>query len=198
MCLEPGLYLDTRSPSQNERTWTDSRPDFSHSIYNNVQPSLAHLSSPGLSFHNRLHYRKTPTLSARLRDSPPTPPSTMTPLHPSLAVDPVSFGRRQRPLVDPNPRSTTVAAATRDGTPNRRKPQILRRHDCFPILRCRSTFLRQKPGPTRCQRVPLQLQSDGSPPQTIYGGFIIDIPQPNSSRFFRTLASRITWDRRRP
>jgi hypothetical protein len=117
-----------------------------------VQPSLAPLSSSGLSFHNCLHHRKTPTISARLRDSPPTPPSSMTSFLPSLAVNPVAIGSRAAPLVDPNPRSTIVATAIGDGTPDWRKPQFLHRRDCFPNLHRRSTFLRQKPGPTHRQR----------------------------------------------
>jgi hypothetical protein len=65
---------------------------FRFHIYNDVLPPLAPLSSPGLSFHNRLHDRKTPTLAARLRDSSPTQPSPTTPLHPPLAIDPVAVG----------------------------------------------------------------------------------------------------------
>jgi hypothetical protein len=130
---------------------------------------LAPLSSPGLSFHNRLHHCKTPTIFAQLQVSPPTPPSPTTPLHPPLAVDPGAIGDRAAP-------------------PCRPQSELLYSRYCNWKRESRPEKTPVSP-PTRVVRhspPSSGVAPTGSPSPTIYGGF------------FRTLASRITRDRRRP
>jgi hypothetical protein len=141
-------------------------------------------SSPGLSFHNRLHDRKTPTST---RDSGNlcrlSHPRRLCSIRRSLSIQSQSAVER-RLLVDPNPRSNILVVASGDGSPDRRKPQFLRRRDCFHALRRPDCFhiLRHHPhSPPSTGTAPT-----GSPSPTIY---VV---------FFPTLARRISWDRLRP
>jgi hypothetical protein len=125
--------------------------------------------SPGLSFHNRLHDLKTPTSprdSGNLRRL--SHPRRLRSTRRSLSIQSQSAVER-RLLGVRNPRSHILAAASVDRSPDRRKPQSLRRRDCFHALRRPDCFhvLRHLPhSPPSTGTAPT-----GSPSPTIYGVF---------------------------